>query len=544
MSKQIGELSMVHSFSSELRGEYIQQLEGDAFDLLVIGGGVAGAGIALDAVVRGMKTVLIERADFASGSSGAWSTLFHNESRQAHQLDMKWHGEYVKERLILHENAPHLMKQLPLLLPAFKVSMFGRHSFGSKVVERISDLARKEKRKHLSKKELNRLAPLLSDKSIKGAVLYHEFWRDDARLVFDLLKEATRRGAMALNYMKAETFLYENGKAVGVVAIDQLTGEAYKVFAKKIINATGIEADTLREQDRSMSTKTIGYMTDAYMVIPKELLAIDQVVYLELDDKKLISLAPRGKKVVLSLTNSDERDKNEREVMLAKINQTFQQAQITPDDIEASWHVKRPIVIETNKKKHEAIRKNDWFESASGLVTVVCGHTTGYRLLAKQILDRIAKKAGPFSPCETDTVTLSGGYAGSVDQFDNYKEKRLAEGVQYGISREKAQELVDMYGSNVGAIYARFWSYKKQARLFGLPPVIFAQLLFSIEEEMAVTPADFLVRRTAMFYFNKTEALHVQEAVFRYMRDRFNWSEEQEAQYRLELDALIKPASR
>jgi glycerol-3-phosphate dehydrogenase len=101
-----------------------------------------------------------------------------------------------------------------------------------------------------------------------------------------------------------------------------------------------------------------------------------------------------------------------------------------------------------------------------------------------------------------------------------------------------------MYGSNVGAIYARFWSYKKQARLFGLPPVIFAQLLFSIEEEMAVTPADFLVRRTAMFYFNKTEALHVQEAVFRYMRDRFNWSEEQEAQYRLELDALIKPASR
>ncbi|WP_054712449.1 FAD-dependent oxidoreductase [Bacillus sp. JCM 19041] len=342
---------MVHSFSSENRSEYVQKLKENVLDVLVIGGGVTGAGIALDAAVRGLKIGLVDMQDFGSGSSSHLSSLFHNELRQAHQLDMKWHGECVRERVILQENAPHLMKQSPLMLPSYRISVFGKHSFGSKLIERISEMARGEKRKTLAKKELAQVAPFFADKSIKGAAIYREFWRDETRLTIDLLKEAVRQGVTALNYAKVESFLYEEGQAKGVLIIDQLNGDVYKVYAKKIINASGFWIDTLREQDRSMSTKSINYTIDRFFAVEKEKLPIEHILYMETKERKLLSLIPRNHYVIISLTKAELANEStwDMDIAIQTINEMFTQANLSKEDIQVQWEVKRPFIIDAGR---------------------------------------------------------------------------------------------------------------------------------------------------------------------------------------------------
>lgn len=533
---------MVHSFSNENRVAYINSLKENRLDVLVIGGGVTGAGIALDAVVRGLKTGLVDMQDFASGSSSYWSSLFHNEMRQASQLDMKWHAEAVKERSILQENAPHLMNQVPLMLPLYRTNFFGKHSISSKMIERISDIALREKRKTISKKELVKLTPVLSNKTIKGATVYTEFCRDETRLTFDLLKEARQRGAIALNYLKVESFLYEDGIATGVLMIDQLTGEMHKVFAKKIVNASGAWVDSLREQDRSKTTKTISYLSDRFITIAKENLPVEHIVYLEMEQRRLLSIIPREETVIVSLTSSEPHEEMDWFEMIETLNQMLEHVSLSRQDIETKWLVHRPVIIEKNKNKKESTKRNDWFVSDSGLITVICGQHTRYRLFAEQIIDRICKDLEVHAICETDTLTLSGGYVGGQNDFSSYRKKRAEEGEQFGLTSSEAERLIDRYGSNVGQLYARTWAFKKQANLFGLNKCVFAELLYSIEEEMATSPADFLIRRTGYFYFDKSYITKIKEPVFRYMRDRFNWSTEQEEKYRDELEAEIKSA--
>ncbi|WP_078390800.1 FAD-dependent oxidoreductase [Shouchella patagoniensis] len=537
---------MVHSFSSENRSEYVQKLKENVLDVLVIGGGVTGAGIALDAAVRGLEIGLVDMQDFGSGSSSHLSSLFHNELRQAHQLDMKWHGECVRERVILQENAPHLMKQSPLMLPSYRISVLGRHSFGSKLVERISEMARGEKRKTMAKKELAQVAPFFTDKSIKGAAIYREFWRDETRLTIDLLKEAAKRGVTALNYAKVESFLYEEGQAKGVLIIDQLNGDVYKVYAKKIINASGVWIDSLREQDRSISKKSIHYTSDRFFALKKEKLPIEHILYMETKEKKLLSLIPRGHYVLIALTRTKLENEvtQDIDIALQTLNDMFTQANLSKEDIQVQWEVRRPFITDAGKNKREVIKLNDWFISESGLITVVCSQLTSYRLIAKQVVDWLCKSFQVSTACETDTLTLSGGYVGGMDHLINYKEKRITEGQQYGLTLDESERIVDRYGSNTGQIYARVWAYKKQAHLFGLPDQIFAELLYSIEEEMTATPVDFFERRTGYLYLNKELSLQMKEPVLRYMRDRFNWSEQEERKHRDHLEEKMAQAYR
>ncbi|GAF18621.1 LOW QUALITY PROTEIN: aerobic glycerol-3-phosphate dehydrogenase [Bacillus sp. JCM 19046] len=530
---------MVHSFSNEDRGAYINSLKETELDVLIIGGGVTGAGIALDAVVRGLKTGLVDMQDFASGSSSYWASLFHNEMRQGSQLDMKWHTESIKERLILQENAPHLMRQTPLILPSYRTNFFGKHSISSKMIERISDMALREKRKSISRKELLKLAPALSKKQ-KVAAVSTEYCRDETRLTFDLLKEGRHRGLIALNYLKVESFLYENGMATGVLMIDQLTGEMHKVFAKKIVNASGAWVDSLREQDRSKTTKTISYLTDRFMTISKEKIPFQHIVYLEMDQRRLLSIIPRDKNVIISLTSTEIVEKVTWIEIIEMLNQLLEEINLTEKDIETKWLLHRPIVLEQYKNKKGIVKRNDWFVSESGLLTVVCGQHTRYRLFAEQITSWICKELKVVANCETDMLTLSGGYVGGQNDFSAYRNKRAEEGLQFDLTRLEAERLVDRYGSNVGQLYARTWAFKKQATLFGLNKSVFAELLYSIEEEMATSPADFLIRRTGYFYFDNDYVMTIKEPIFRYMRDRFNWTEEQEGRYRDELEGEIE----
>ena len=229
------------TFSTFLRSTYRQQLQQQTWDVLVIGGGITGAGIALDAQTRGMQTALLEMQDFAAGTSSRSTKLVHGGLRYLKQLDVKLVAEVGKERAIVYENGPHVTTPEWMLLPIYKGGTFGKFttSLALRVYDFLAGVKREERRKMLNAEETLRRLPLLKREGLKGGGYYVEYRTDDARLTIEVLKKAVEYGATALNYSRVDGFLYENGRVCGVKVTDVLSGEKYEVRATKIINAAG-----------------------------------------------------------------------------------------------------------------------------------------------------------------------------------------------------------------------------------------------------------------------------------------------------------------
>ena len=221
---------MLNSFSAKNRAALLQHLNQTTFDVVVIGGGITGAGIALDAASRGLKVVLLEMQDFAGGTSSRSTKLIHGGLRYLKQLEFKLVSEVGKEREIIHRNAPHLSIPEPMLLPITKNGSFGKFTtrLAMRVYEFLAGVKSEERHHSLSAIETIKQEPLLKKENLIGGVLYYEYRTDDARLTLSVLKEAVSRGALALSYIKVNGFTYEHGKINGVDAEDQLA----KIFIR------------------------------------------------------------------------------------------------------------------------------------------------------------------------------------------------------------------------------------------------------------------------------------------------------------------------
>lgn len=222
-------------FSSQTRSNKLVDMTQNQYDLLVIGGGITGSGIALDATHRGMKTALVEMQDFAAGTSSRSTKLVHGGLRYLKQFEVKMVAEVGKERAIVYENGPHVTTPEWMLLPFHTGGTFGKFStsIGLRVYDFLAGVKRSERRKMFSAEETLSREPLVKSKDLKGGGYYVEYKTDDARLTIEVAKEAAARGADLVNYTKVENFIYDKGKVVGVVVRDQLTNKEYNIYAKK-----------------------------------------------------------------------------------------------------------------------------------------------------------------------------------------------------------------------------------------------------------------------------------------------------------------------
>src|SRR5690625_1033529 len=227
--------------SSHKRAQAIQALQQKELDLLVIGGGITGAGISLDATKRGMNTGLIEMQDYAAGTSSRSTKLIHGGLRYLKQFEVGLVAEVGKERAIVYENGPHVTTPEWMMLPFYKGGTFGplTTNIGLRVYDFLAGVKKDERRKILNPKEALEKEPLLHKDNLRGAGFYVEYKTDDARLTIEVVKKAVELGALASNYIKAIDFLYDDGTVIGVLAEDQISGETFSIYAKKIINATG-----------------------------------------------------------------------------------------------------------------------------------------------------------------------------------------------------------------------------------------------------------------------------------------------------------------
>jgi glycerol-3-phosphate dehydrogenase len=530
---------MPHSFSARNRNEYIQRLQTSPPDLLVIGGGITGAGIALDAQSRGLQTALIEMQDFAAGTSSRSTKLVHGGLRYLKQLEFGLVAEVGRERAIVYENGPHVTRAEPMLLPLVKNGSLGKlgASVGLRVYDLLAGVKSSERRKMLSARETLQKEPLLRPDILEAGAYYFEYRTDDARLTIEILKEAVRRGAIAVNYLKATGFLYNSEqKITGVQAEDRLTGKSYEIRVKKVVNATGPWVDTLDSKDDPSKGDKLYITKGVHIVLDHAKLPLKQAIYFDAPDKRMVFAIPREGKTYVGTTDTaytgemehplmTEEDRN---YLINAIRYMFPATQVQASDIESNWVGLRPLIRQPGKGPTEISRKDEIFQYDSGLVTIAGGKLTGYRKMAERVVNILSEhfrkeESKMLSSCITDKIPVSGGRVGEPAHFPTFVNLKTEEGISLGLSEKDARKLAETYGANVDHIFSRIKNALPEAGTFGLPPVLLAQLQYSLEEEMTATPTDFFIRRTGALYFNIDWVRQWQEGVINYMAGYFNW---------------------
>src|SRR5690606_6656134 len=285
-------------FSSLNRSEILKEMEKGVHDLFIIGGGITGAGIALDASSRGLKTALVEMQDFAAGTSSRSTKLVHGGLRYLKQFEVSLVAEVGKERAIVYENGPHVTTPEWMLLPLHKGGTFGKFStsLGLLLYDFLAGVKKLERRTMLNAVQTIEKEPLIKKDGLKGGGYYVEYRTDDARLTIEVLKKAIEKGANAVNYAKVESFIYENEKVKGVKVVDQLSGREFQIYAKKIVNATGPWVDIMREADRSKKGKVLRLTKGVHIVIDQSKFPLKQAVYYDTPDGRMVFAIPRDGK--------------------------------------------------------------------------------------------------------------------------------------------------------------------------------------------------------------------------------------------------------
>ncbi|MBU9713151.1 glycerol-3-phosphate dehydrogenase/oxidase [Evansella tamaricis] len=537
-------------FSARKRKEYLGKLSAQELDVLIIGGGITGAGIALDSVTRGFSTGLVEMQDFAAGTSSRSTKLVHGGLRYLKQLEVKLVAEVGKERAIVYENAPHVTSPEWMLLPLMKGGTFGKFStsIGLKVYDFLAGVRRTERRRMLTREETLEREPLLRKDGLIGGGIYVEYKTDDARLTLEILKESVSRGVNAVNYAKVEKFIYENGKVTGVSVRDVISGEIYVIYAKKIVNATGPWVDTLREEDRSKEGKSLYLTKGVHIVVDQSRFPLKQAVYFDTEgDGRMIFAIPRDGKAYIGTTDtyyeddyvSPRMNKKDLDYLLDAANFMFPEVNLTELDVESSWAGLRPLIHEEGKRASEISRKDEVFVSRSGLISIAGGKLTGYRKMAEKIVNILCKELHNEKKCKTEKLLLSGGEVGGSSNLESFIQECINKGVELGLEEKEARRLTRLYGSNISKVYDIIKYSSEEAKQFHLPVGLYASLVYGIEEEMVNTPIDFFNRRTGSLFFNICMVKENQDAVIELMSNRLQWTLEMKEDYQRQLENEI-----
>jgi glycerol-3-phosphate dehydrogenase len=545
-------------FTNLKRNEIVSKLKEELVDVLVIGGGITGAGIALDAATRGLSIGLVEMQDFASGTSSRSTKLVHGGLRYLKQLDVKVVAEVGKERAIVYENGPHVTSPEWMLLPFHQGGTFGSFttSIGLRVYDFLAGVKKSERRSMLSREETLEREPLIKQQGLKGGGYYVEYRTDDARLTIEVMKAAVANGAVALNYAKVEELITENGRVAGAVVRDQLTGELFKVLAKKVINATGPWVDTIREKDGSKKGKTLILSKGVHIVIDQSRFPLKQAVYFDTPDKRMVFAIPRNGKTYIGTTDTfyegekttPRMTRSDLDYLINAINFMFPGVKAKPEDVESSWAGIRPLIHEEGKDPSEISRRDEIWESNSGLITIAGGKLTGYRHMAETIVDLVAEKleAGEgrtFKPCQTKELPISGGEFGGSEKFEAFVAATAEHGIKAGLSEAEAAHLAAFYGSNSATVFNLVSSQKKMDGTDRIPLVVLAKLLYGIQHEMVATLVDFYYRRTGALLFDIETVTQTRGSVSSYMAEKFNWTDTEKEKHEYELDLELEAAT-
>lgn len=536
--------------ASKNRQILLDKLAQEKFDLLLIGGGITGAGIALDAASRGLKVALVEKQDFAQGTSSRSTKLIHGGLRYLKQGELKLVKEVGSERAIVHKNAPHLVIPEKMLLPLIDRGNYGKlaTSFGLWVYDVLAGVKGDDRRKMLTKAKTLEKEPLLNPETLKGGGFYAEYRTDDARLTLEVIKTASNYGAVCANHCESVQLLYNDERVTGITAKDQLTNRTFSIQADYVVNATGPWVDTIRKEDNSLKGKRLHLTKGVHLVVNRQKLPLQQSLYFDVPDGRMIFAIPRGKITYIGTTDTNYQGTLEEPVttledaqyLLSSINETFPSINLTLDDIESSWAGLRPLIHQDGKSPSELSRKDEIFESVSGLLSIAGGKLTGYRKMAQRIVDLITDKMNRKEKCQTKTIAINGGDFASAQKVNEYIQQVSQQLQTEGLDAYVAEYLVSTYGTQTQAVIALYNQLKAvQGNEKPSLLIVLAELHFCLKNEAIFTLDDFFNRRTGRLYFDIQSVKELAEPIAQEMQIQLGWTEAILQQNRINLQQLM-----
>lgn len=531
------------NFSASNRLPFLKQMAQETYDLLVIGGGITGAGIALDATTRGLKTALVEKNDFAWGTSSRSTKLIHGGLRYLKQLEISLVREVGMERAIVHRNARHIVIPERMLLPIIEGGSLGSmtSSIGLWVYDWLAGVAGAERRRMLSKQETGDREPLLRKDILKGGGLYYEYRTDDARLTIETIKTAVQHGATCVNHAEVIDYVYAGEKIIGARVKDTLSGVVYTVKAKKIVNATGPWVDTVRKIDNDkLGKKRLHLTKGVHIVVPRQKLPLQQAIYYDVaQDKRMVFAIPRANVTYIGTTDTSYYDEIGRprtnyedvEYVLNATNHMFPEVNLTVKDVISTWAGLRPLIHEEGKSPSELSRKDEIFYSQSGLISIAGGKLTGYRKMAERVVDAVVKRLkkehnefNHISGCNTKELRLGGGNFDSIADLNRFITRRIGEAQQIKATPEQITALIYKYGTNTDLIIEKAFELHGKVQ-DPTERLHFAELWYGIHHEMSVTLCDYLIRRTGRLYFERPTLAEWYPRLANMMATLLSWNE-------------------
>ncbi len=489
----------------------------DIFDIIIIGGGATGLGAAVDATSRGYRTLLLESHDFAKGTSSRSSKLIHGGLRYLRQGNIKLVKEALFERGLLYKNAPHLVKKLPFLIPTRSWMENKYYQLGLKFYDSLAKDSNFEQSKTLTKEEVLKALPFLSESDIYGGIRYLDGQFDDARLAITLAKTSVWMNGVVVNYCPVTGLLKKNGKINGVIAHDVINKEEYRLHAKAVINATGVFSDDICKMDDTNSPKIVRPSQGIHLVFKNILKGKQAVIIPKTTDKRVLFLIPWYNHTLVGTTDTEvdrvmyepEHLESEVDFLLENTSKYLKKA-LTKDDILSVFSGLRPLVSKKEKSTAELSRDHMIKLSKSGLLTIIGGKWTTYRKMAEDAIDKAVEVAGlKFYPSDTKNLKLQG-YLQAVDYEDQLSI--------YGTEKEKITQIINE-NPEFGKTIHPDLSY------------LAAEVIWACRDEMAETLEDVLARRTRSLFLNAKATVEASEKVVDLMKDEKakdeSWKENQ-----------------
>ncbi len=524
-------------FSFRTRRKALETLSRDEFDLLVIGGGITGAGIAREAALRGLRVAVIERRDYAVGTSSRCSRLIHGGLRELQQGDVGVGLEAANERRVLRRLAPHLARPVKMVVPVQGRSGWAKIRAGLWTFDKMARVGRDERNRMLDQEETLALEPSLRREQVYGSGVYYECITDDARLVLENLKSAAALGAVIVNYASVTSFLSEEGRITAAVVHDSLTDTAFPVRAHVVVNAAGPWVDSVRMLQGNTEKPRLHLTKGIHLILPHERIPVRHTVVMTASDRRSVFVVPRGDVVYIGTTDTDyvgpyddpAVTPEDALYLLEAVNRTFSIDEVTLGEVVGAWAGLRPLLHEEGKNPSEISRKDEIMVSEKGLISIAGGKLTTYRKMAERILTMVQTQLAerdipvPESPHgASEEVRLCGG---DMDEsLADYEARLRAKWA--GVDADIVARLVPLYGSNGERMIEGIAAEPALGeRCAPGSPVTRAEVEYAMREEMAITLQDFLDRRARLFLWDPGHGLDEALGAARIMGRRLGWSE-------------------
>lgn len=537
------------SLSSTVRMHNLSKLSSERFDVLVIGGGLTGAGVALDAAARGYSVALVEKVDFASGTSSKSTKLVHGGIRYLPNFDFALVHEALVERGLLLQNASYLVSPVPFVLPLYKgdrhpvgmpfttpggIGLGVLLNIGLWMYDGLAGRRNIKRHRRLRREGVLKLAPALNAEGLQDGYMYYDAQTNDARLTMALIRTAAQHGAVITNYTEVTSFISEQGKIQGARIHDRISDQDLEVHARHFVNATGVFSEEIEALTGTEPLVQVQPSKGVHLVLSRDDLKLGDaaIVLPETEDKRILFIVPWESRAIFGTTDTGTGDldhptaSNVDIAYLLKYLNRYLSVSLTEENIISTYAGYRPLVSPRKAGRSTArlSRTHAVLQSPTGLVTIVGGKLTTYRRMAQDTLDVLNRRDG--SPVLHPTMSLPLLGSAGWPALQRELEKK---GAALGLSPKTLSHLGRNYGSGALELLNLIIDDPSLAQLLiDDLPYIRAEVVYACRYEMAMTPYDVLARRTSITLEDRQRGVGVVDEVADLMASEFQWSSEQQ----------------